>query len=400
MGTKRLLASNIASEVEKLRPGPFLDLFAGISSAGGAVAPKRQIWCNDTQAFSTLLTGALYGSKSNDTKAAEVVAYTRRQYLSNLKRLTMMLRKELALEDSFIRSESKEEQVALHGEIMAAARERASDLRKAGLYSLFTSTHAGGYFGLRQCLELDSIRAGADGALTRERISSDQHRWAILALCRAISTISNSTGHFAQYLTPKIANMARVLSKRRRSAFVEWKTALHEFRPVGSSRWRSSNRIFNADANTLLKKLTTGNELPGVIYADPPYTNDQYSRFYHIFETAIKYDYPEITGKGEYRRNRFVSRFSLASEVVAAFEEMIQTAALLPSSLMISYPSDGLLRESSETILRLMRENFAVVRDPILIRHKHSTMGGSKGTQKRLVTEHIYLAERGLLAAQ
>nr|WP_246698209.1 DNA adenine methylase [Rhizobium sp. BK275] len=138
---------------------------------------------------------------------------------------------------------------------------------------------------------------------------------------------------------------------------------------------------------------------PAVIYADPPYTNDQYSRYYHLFETAILYDYPLAEGKGLYRGGRFQSSFSLNRQVESSFERMISAAGKSGASLMISYPSNGLLPNSLQKIPEMMAEHFKIVLDPLVIPHKHSTLGGSKGREKEDVEECIFLAIQKPLAA-
>ena len=49
LGTKRKIASRVAALIEESPSGPLLDLFSGICAVGSAVAPSRQIWCNDIQ---------------------------------------------------------------------------------------------------------------------------------------------------------------------------------------------------------------------------------------------------------------------------------------------------------------------------------------------------------------
>lgn len=394
MGTKRLLAAQIAAAAEGLQHGPFMDLFSGISAAGAAVAAKRNVWCNDAQAFSTLLTKALYTSAS-ELNSEGLRKAIRGDYEDNHLSLTAAVREELRIEDACLAAPDRAAQIARLSEVSASARVKATPLRGAGKFSLLLTTHSGTYFGIRQCIEMDSIRAGADRALSKGAISSEQHRWAILALCRAASATSNSTGHFAQALTPKPDNISRVISKRRRSPLAEWSCAIDEMNPVGTPAWRKGNKVFQKDAISLAKELSSNRVHPGILYADPPYTDDQYSRYYHLLENIVLYDYPDTYGKGEYRPDRFVSKFSLANGVRQAFDELIEAASRTNSAFMLSYPSNGLLKNSPEFIGEKLRKNFETVHDPLAIAHEHSTMGASKGAQKHQVTEYIYVAEGG-----
>ena len=51
MGTKRQIAGQVAEVISQAPSGPLLDVFAGMSSVGKAVAPERPVWCNDIQYF-------------------------------------------------------------------------------------------------------------------------------------------------------------------------------------------------------------------------------------------------------------------------------------------------------------------------------------------------------------
>ena len=60
------------------------------------------------------------------------------------------------------------------------------------------------------------------------------------------------------------------------------------------------NKTYNLDYKKLLKLK----ELKDVetFYLDSPYSGEQYSRFYHILETLVKYDNPEVLFKAKYRK--------------------------------------------------------------------------------------------------
>jgi adenine-specific DNA-methyltransferase len=131
---------------------------------------------------------------------------------------------------------------------------------------------------------------------------------------------------------------------------------------------------------------------PAIVYADPPYTNDQYSRYYHVYETIILYDYPTISGKARYRDGRFVSRFSLKAEVHQSILDLAARVSALGSDLILSYPENGLLKSSRSIIPSILSSTFKGGVDVIEIPSQHSTMGGSKGHAKQDVTEVLFVA--------
>jgi len=399
MGTKKSLADKIRALCRHHAPGPFLDLFSGISAAGTRVAPLRQIWCNDAQTFSRTLTEALFRSTVDRPRSHHVAAIVRRLGDDNLNALAKATKDRLEEELGLLWDGRPDEQIAIQTRQRKDCTTRRADLEGRFSHCLFTTRYAGSYFGLAQAIQLDAIRYGADQAVELGFISNEEHRWALLALCRSIASISNSTGHFAQYLTPSSTNLHRVLSKRRRCAWAHWLEALEDMRAIGDAAWRASNRVFHGDAVDVLKEIRAQDPQPAIIYADPPYTNDQYSRYYHLLETALLYDYPAADGKGLYREGRFRSSFSLARNVEDSFKRMISEAGQTGASLMISYPSNGLLPDSLQRIPALMAEHFSHVQDPLVIPHKHSTLGASKGREKEDVEECIFVAAQAPLAA-
>jgi adenine-specific DNA-methyltransferase len=168
--------------------------------------------------------------------------------------------------------------------------------------------------------------------------------------------------------------------------------AIEDFMPIGSRNWRRENRAFRSDALGLLKQFQASKARPRVVYADPPYTNDQYSRYYHLFETVLLYDYPEPSGAGLYRGHRFASEFSIKSKVSASLSTLIERSAEIGADLILSYPTNGLLVGSRELIPGMLKRFYRRRSEPIEISHSHSAMGGSKGHAAYGVTEVIYHA--------
>ena len=50
--------------------------------------------------------------------------------------------------------------------------------------------------------------------------------------------------------------------------------------------------VFKEDTNCLVKKIKAD-----IMYIDPPYNSRQYSRFYHVLETLVKWDSPNLYGE-------------------------------------------------------------------------------------------------------
>lgn len=84
-----------------------------------------------------------------------------------------------------------------------------------------------------------------------------------------------------------------------------------------------------------------------LVYADPPYTRDHYSRYYHVLETLALRDNPEISNnkangetlpsRGAYRVGRHQSPFCIKSQAPDAFGRMFKAVALKNVPLVLSY---------------------------------------------------------------
>ncbi len=131
----------------------------------------------------------------------------------------------------------------------------------------------------------------------------------------------------------------------------------------------------------------------GVVYADPPYSKDHYSRYYHVLDTLVRYDYPQAIGKGRYRPDRFVTPFSLMTKVASSFDRLARGVASTGSALILSYPSNGLLAQHEDVDLAaLLRRHFRTVTLAIQKPSVHSTLGARHGEHTREVEELIYVA--------
>lgn len=400
MGTKKQSAPAVAEVISSAQPGILLDAFAGMCAVGEAVGDGRQLWNNDVQAFASRVAHALFISKDLAPSISEAADILFNNFQKNLSSLEQRFEEQLVEECAAFESACLESVIeyvntfsALYSSLeRIKERIRLSKKPRTFPYRLFTITYADGYFGLRQCMEIDSIVYAIDQALAIPVISQDQRDWLLLALGQSMRLVANTTGHFAQYLKPKQSNIVRYLKQRRRAVWEAFTRCVGESFPIGNASWRSRNKVFNCDSLDLLTLIKTAKEQPSVVYADPPYTDDQYSRYYHVLETLVMYDYPQIAGEGRYRPDRFVTAFSQKRKVGEAFERLVGDVAAIGADLIVSYPANGLLHETSDNPRTFLNRHYRRVEVADTFRHQHSTFGASNGVASAAVTEVIYWA--------
>jgi adenine-specific DNA-methyltransferase len=390
MGTKRELAPTVVEVIDTAQPGTVLDVFSGMCSVAEALAPKRQVWTNDVQVFAHEVGAALFTSRDDPLGPVAAADIHFDSYIGHVTLVADEFPRSLEAEAKLLAAEDFDSFNASYVTFKTVlAEEQAIFKRRPS--TLFTRHYADTFFGIGQAIEIDAIVASVESAIRNRTITPDHRRWLKIGLGRAMLRVSNSTGHFAQFLKPKEQSYRTFIRQRRRQMWSEWLTAADDMAPAGDAEWRKRNRSFNLDSLQLLPTLVEMEDRPSVIYADPPYTDDQYSRFYHVLETLMLYDYPEITGAGRYRTERFRTPFSIKSLAAKALDELIAAVAITGADFVLSYPTNGLVYHSGSDPEEILKRHFKSVERCHALAHIHSTFGASKGAAKSAVTEQIFL---------
>ena len=392
MGTKRHMADHVRDAIGELtREGRVVDLFSGMGSVAESLQDTASVVTNDALSFTAALSRARFTALKRSAEAPATLVRLRPAYDARLRELTQKYSQQLASEYRALagtRADLVEYmQRAAHVGNSAAHRRAARAAAVASTsehYELASLYFSAGYLSLQQAIEVDSIRSAID----RDTHLNDRD-WLLGAWITATSVLVNAPGHTAQFLRPNSASAhARIVRTWGRSVWDEFIVALDSVGLVGTEEWRSKNSVFVGDA---LDLISTGQlHDVGTIYADPPYTKDQYSRYYHVYETLYRYDYPDSSGAGRNRSDRFTTGFSLKSAVVASFHDLCRNVARMRVPLVVSYPSSGLLAELDLTVADIASQYFADV-DTLSFEANHSTMGGSTGTSKKTATENLYV---------
>ena len=388
MGTKRELAATVSNVVATCKPGPILDVFSGMCSVGETVGQARQVWTNDVQVFAYEVAQALFTSQEHPPSWQATADRFHEGFASAFKQLSAHYEVALLAEEALLGASSFAEFEEARREVREALR-ICQEGEHRQRFHLFTRQYSDTFIGVRQALEIDAIVSSIKRDARRDT-SADCVRWLTIALGRSMLRVSNSTGHFAQYLQPKVGNYRIFQRQRKRPVWKELLEAVDDLSPVGEPSWRRGNKAFNQDSLRLLPQLIEQRDIPAVVYADPPYTNDQYSRYYHLLETLVLYDYPAMSGKGLYRPDRFSTSFSLKAKSAAAMNDLVRFSSQLGADVVLSYPSNGLVHNAGADPLDILRRHYKDVEVCHAVGHDHSTFGASKGAVKSAVVELIY----------
>ncbi len=404
MGNKREMADDVAAVIDALKPGrAVLDLFCGMCSIAGALAGTgRPVWVNDVQRYATLAASCLVTADAPPPESSVVTATLAASVDRNRTPLIERFADHLAAEDAVLAAPTVDVYADAYRSFQHAANCDRVAREVAGLavarrgvpYRLSTLTFAWGYLGLRQSIELDSLRYAIEASRRRGDLTGTDQRWALLALVQAASRMATTSGHTAQYLhATNASSLARVVALRRRSAITQFRTELGLLAPYGDAKWRAGNRVSSGDALKLWPAMRRRGFRDAVVYADPPYSKNQYSRFYHVLETLTRYDYPQVAGRGRYRPDRFITPFSTRRGVAPAFDRLARGVARTGSTLVLSYPSQGMLAQWTDTDPQaILKRHFESVSVALRRPARHSTLGAFHGAATDPVDELVYLA--------
>ena len=174
----------------------------------------------------------------------------------------------------------------------------------------FTKNYGGKYFGKKDCSVIESIR----NLLEKEKskITKKEYNILLASLIYSMDKIANTVGHF--------------------DAFIQEKPDDNLFffdliQPLDLQGVKVE--IYCRDANDLAKKVKTD-----IAYIDPPYNSRQYCQFYHIYETLVKWDNPEIFGTALKRKGEALSDYCRTAAPVV-FGDLVKN--LHCNYLVISY---------------------------------------------------------------
>lgn len=217
----------------------------------------------------------------------------------------------------------------------------------AGTEGIVAAHYSGTYFGVIQAIAVDRIRVAVALARQNGYISSWVESVLLTALLSAASECVFSAGkHYAQ---PHRIRPEKDLS------FIRSRILADRSKDVVSLFHARIDRIVAAAEgagtdhgvkNLTLEQFARNPDQLGTIdaiYADPPYTAQQYSRFYHVPEVICAYEAPSLqtvdgrVTRGLYPKDRFKSRFCSRRLVGAAFHDLFELAKHHDAVLLLSY---------------------------------------------------------------
>lgn len=352
LGGKSRIAEEILNGIESRfeETTNFIDLFSGSGViAYRALLRGYNVTANDIQPYSavflsSLLTNDISGINSliqtlSDTTVEDLFVGSRSNYLQDYE-----------IEKQFFINSSKLElkwqsyqKFCDETNLTIGQQDEIEALKSAEKWTLFLAYYRNTYFGVRQCAEIDYLRE------LSESLSSPLREHLIASVISVMTHCVSSTTHLAQFLKPTTEkNTLNLIKKREVNVVLQ---TILKLKTIIETAPKKSAEVINLDFIDALEEINLDSSY--VIYADPPYFKEHYSRYYHVLDTFALYDYPlltynkrmESTTIGRYREDRIVSDFGKKSLVRSAFEKLIATCRNYGNKLAISYACSSLVEK-------------------------------------------------------
>lgn len=329
----------------------FFDIFAGSGAVSYFYKDQVTVFANDSEKYSTVILNALLKFKPIK-EINELIEFIKVNYNRNRNFLIETFQKWVVDEKNAINNLNADELIDIYfafpniwKEDLYINRKKVTigDLKYLPYFILFTTYYSGSYFGIYQSIEIDSIRYAI------EKIDTDIYTKYMLfsSLFYALkeSTFSKD-GHMAQPLDLS-KNKKRLLDKRSVSILDKFISKVEDFYSLNFITSNRNHKVFNYKFEQLLENQHIFDDV-GFIYADPPYTDMQYSRYFHLLNTLIEYDYPKMSlyrgklSKGLYVENRYQSPLSQKSKALNYHKMLFDfcKSRKIGLSFSFAYPKD------------------------------------------------------------
>ncbi len=380
MGSKKAILPFVADELTRLtEPGDItVDLMAGTHTIGYAMKQRCRIVSNDIQRYSLVIGHTLLNYNPQPQFEGALREAFKRYYRINGRHLEELFEPGLRREKVMLSRDTDErpdwedyrdfceghpyfmrstdatdwpEEYLLLFKPQRIAAYRA--FNKLEPYSLFSLYYANSYLGVRQCIELDSLRYAIDKLcdewiLDNGDLGLDPFGLRCLLLSGLIAVLNRinpGPGHWAAFQRVSQHNRDYLVAQRRIPLYELFLTKVAGLESALSKNPSpyAPHITMNEDFVAFMREVYEYIKQAKVVYLDPPYSQGHYSRFYHLIETLVLYDYPEIAYTGRYRTGRHQSPFAHKDKVAGAVGQVCQTAREAGVVLVVSYSRGGVV---------------------------------------------------------
>lgn len=389
-----------------------LDICSGTCSVGYSMKRDYTIYANDSELYASVIADALLNFDKK-IKWEDISNKFNSNYELNSKKLYNIFKDYIDKESKFIESLETKSLINLYKDFPTIWSGKdfnycdkkiktIEDLRKYKSeipYMLFTTYYSTTYFGIKQSIEIDSIRYAIE-FIENKNLKNMLYSSLYFAMKECVFS---KDGHMAQPLDI-VLNEKKLIKIKSKSIYENFMTKINEFYSDEFVISNKENKVFNLEMKQVIQLDEIKNDV-GFIYADPPYTDMQYSRYYHLLNTVTLYDYDDISNnngkitKGLYRDKRYQSPLSQKSKASQYIKELFEFCSENSINLGFSfaYPRDPENQPTNRytmdinTIINMAKYSFGENNVEIITEEYQHSNNRNSSTKK--VLEYLILCK-------
>ncbi len=190
------------------------------------------------------------------------------------------------------------------------------------------------YFSDSNASRIDYFREQIEKWKNENLINSDEYCYLLGCLLESVSKVANVAGVYGAYLKTWDPRALKPI----------------KFLPIETSKSVNAPNVLEIYNQNLIEIIKNVN--CDILYLDPPYTKNKYSVQYHLLETLVRNDNPQISGITGGRHFENVSdNWSKEYSVEVEFNYIIKNTKA--KHIILSYSSDGLM--SKDYIINILK---------------------------------------------
>ncbi|MBQ8421817.1 MAG: DNA adenine methylase [Bacteroidales bacterium] len=216
----------------------------------------------------------------------------------------------------------------------------------------FSINFGGKFFERNESKRIGFIRQDIEDR--KKDLTEKEYNILIATLIYNIDKIANTLGHYEAYIQKPIQPKPLYLKLIDVNCY-------------------PNVDIHRADSNQLARQVTCD-----VVYIDPPYNSRQYSRFYHLYETLVKWDMPILSGVAMKPPIENMSDYC-SSKAAKAMKDLV--CSIRARYIVVSYNNTYKSKSSSsenkitlEELENILRE----VGETVVFEHNHRAFNAGK----------------------
>jgi len=226
------------------------------------------------------------------------------------------------------------------------------------------------YFTAENAGRIDYFRTQIEEWKNTNLISENEYAYLLASLIESVSTVSNTAGVYGAFLKHWDTRSQKSIELRRVLA-----------NPIQTNE----TTFLNSKIEDIISEIECD-----ILYLDPPYTQNQYGTQYHLLETLVLYDTPNISNiTGSRSTTPLRSDWSKNFKCHILFDKIL--AKTKAKYIVFSYSKDGFM---SKSFIEASMKRYGKQETYVCKKLSYRKYTNSKSKERNDHFEYLFFVER------